>query len=142
MIDEDRFGPRALAWSEADRVEIFGHILGLEMGLHIAVSLLQNSAYAKHMSDSIANWQRLLTAVPKTANPTERGENSIARRSRAWAEADADDICYHLIAVLVAFETAIEILQRSGYGQPPGGLLDKWQALLNAMPPDKPQTQD
>lgn len=65
MMEHDRFGPRAMAWSEADRDEIFAHILALEMALFIATGLIQNSAYAGYMSDSIANWQRLLADVPK-----------------------------------------------------------------------------
>jgi hypothetical protein len=65
MMEHDRFGPRAIAWSEADRDEIFAHILGLEMALFIAVGLLENSAYASHMRDSFANWYRILADVPK-----------------------------------------------------------------------------
>lgn len=64
-MEHDRFGPRAMAWSEADRDEIFAHILALEMALFIAVGLIENSAYAKHMSDSLANWYRILADVPK-----------------------------------------------------------------------------
>jgi hypothetical protein len=65
MMEHDRFGPRAMAWSEAHRDEIFAHILGLEMALFVAVGLLENSAYAGHMRDSIANWHRILADVPK-----------------------------------------------------------------------------
>jgi hypothetical protein len=65
MMEADRFGPRAMAWSEAHRDEIFAHVLGLEMALFIAMGLVKNSAYARDMSDSIANWDRLLTDVPK-----------------------------------------------------------------------------
>jgi hypothetical protein len=66
MMEADRFGPRAMAWSEADRAEIFAHILGLEMALFIAAGMVRNCAYAGHIRDSIANWDRLLAAVPKT----------------------------------------------------------------------------
>ena len=65
MMEADRFGPRAMAWSEAHRDEIFAHVLGLEMALFIATGLIENSVYARHMSDSIANWRRLLTDVPR-----------------------------------------------------------------------------
>lgn len=65
MMDADRFGPRAMAWSEAHPDEIFAHVLGLEMALFIAIGLIENSFYAKHMSDSLTNWHRLLADVPR-----------------------------------------------------------------------------
>jgi hypothetical protein len=73
MMEHDRFGPRAMAWSEADRGEIFAHILGLEMALFIATGLIENSVWAGHMRDSIANWHRLLADVPRKTAPPDNG---------------------------------------------------------------------
>lgn len=69
MTDAEMLGTRASAWADADRMDIFGHVLGLEMALRVAVNLLEKSAYAPHMRDSLADWQRLLEAVPPARRP-------------------------------------------------------------------------
>jgi hypothetical protein len=64
MMEAERLGTRAMAWADADRDAIFGHILALEMALRLALELLKNSAYASHMRDNLIQWQALLEAVP------------------------------------------------------------------------------
>ena len=64
MIDRDRIGIRAVAWSEAGRDAIFCHILDLEMALWLALDMLRKSAYARDMRDTFDQWETLLEAVP------------------------------------------------------------------------------
>jgi hypothetical protein len=64
MMDADRLGPRAQAWSEAPRGEIFAHILRLEMALRTALPMLENSIYRKSIPNMLADWRQLLEAVP------------------------------------------------------------------------------
>lgn len=64
MIDRDRIGVRAIAWSEAPRDAIFSHILDLELALWHALRMLRNSAYARDMRETFAQWEATLDATP------------------------------------------------------------------------------
>jgi hypothetical protein len=64
MMDADRVGVRAYAWSEADRAAILRHLIDLMFALDIALHHLRNSAYAGHMKYRLDEWQAILEAVP------------------------------------------------------------------------------
>lgn len=71
MVDVERLGPRAAAWADADRDEIFSHVLALEMALRTAVKMLRSSAYAKHMEELFAIWEGHLEDVPDKPKPPQ-----------------------------------------------------------------------
>jgi hypothetical protein len=64
MMDADRIGPAALAWSEAAPQAIFNQILALMMALDSTLWYVRRSAYAAHMRADLDRWQAILEAVP------------------------------------------------------------------------------
>lgn len=130
----DRFGPRAVAWSKADRVEIFAHILGLEMALFIAGGLVRNSAYARDMAESIANWDRLLANVP---HKLYLEDTEMYSRARRWAVATESERIRRMAELELIVESAISRLEALQITQPdPVGAerLDIWRSQLRETP--------
>jgi hypothetical protein len=64
MMDANRIGPAALAWSEADPQAIFNQMLALMMALSSTLWYVRRSAYAGYMKDDLDRWQAILEAVP------------------------------------------------------------------------------
>ncbi len=64
MMDINRIGPAALAWSQADQDAIFHQMLALMMALSSALWILRRNPYAGHMKDELDRWQAILEAVP------------------------------------------------------------------------------
>lgn len=64
MMDTERIGVRAYAWSEADRAAILRHFIGLMVALDGALGMLRCTAYAGHMKDTLDRWQGILEAAP------------------------------------------------------------------------------
>ena len=58
----------------------------------------------------------------------------------AWSRARPIDIFSHILALRMALETALGLLRRSAYAPHMKDMLDEWQSLLRALPPDRPQT--
>lgn len=61
-------------------------------------------------------------------------------RAAAWADADSQAIFSHILALEMALRAAVAMLRNSAYAVHINDLLDQWQALLEAAPPDKPTT--
>lgn len=134
MMEADRFGPRAVAWSKADRVEIFAHILGLEMALFIAGGLVRNSAYARDMAESIANWDRLLANVP---HKLYLEETEMYNRASRWAKAPELDRIRRMAELETIVESAISRLETLQITQPDplvAERLDIWRSQLRETP--------
>lgn len=134
MMGSDRFGPRAVAWSKADRVEIFAHVLGLEMALFIAGGLVRNSAYARDMGESIANWDRLLANVP---HKLYLEDTQMYTRARRWAAAPESERTRRMAELELIVESAISRFETLQITQPDPTIaanLDIWRSQLLETP--------
>lgn len=64
MIDADRIGTRAFAWSEADRAAILRHFIDLMVALETALRLLRDTAHNVHQRHKLDHMQATLEAPP------------------------------------------------------------------------------
>lgn len=58
----------------------------------------------------------------------------------AWSEADQAAIFHRLLELTIALDAALGMLRCTAYARHMKDTLDRWQAILEAVPPDKPQT--
>lgn len=64
MINGERIGVRAYAWSEADRAAIMGHFIDLLVALETAVGMLRGTAYNVHQRHKLDHMQAVLERAP------------------------------------------------------------------------------
>lgn len=64
MMDVDRIGVRAYAWSEADRASILRHFCDLMCTLDTAIGMLRTTAYGVQEKHRLDLMQAKLEAVP------------------------------------------------------------------------------
>jgi hypothetical protein len=61
-------------------------------------------------------------------------------RASAWADAcsvDSQAVFNHILGLEIALRAALKMLRSSAYALHMKDTLDEWQALLEAVPPDK-----